>query len=72
MADPAGFTPWLKAHTQELNLLGDLARSVAADPHWPAATDLETYRNYLEGQGAAPELIDTLREAWAEFQAPSR
>ncbi|GAA3829723.1 YozE family protein [Streptomyces chiangmaiensis] len=68
MNDTGDFTRWLKGHVEELNPLGSLARSIANDPQWPAAADIDTCRAYLESRGAAPELIDTLREAWAEFQ----
>jgi hypothetical protein len=69
MKGTADFTPWLMGHVGELNRLGDLARSIASDPRWPTAGSLETYRDYLEDGGAPPELIDTLRKAWAEFQS---
>ncbi|MFE7232310.1 YozE family protein [Streptomyces sp. NPDC002405] len=68
MNDAADFTRWLRSHTDELNRLGSFARAVANDPHWPAAATVETYREYLERRGAAPEVIDTLRQAWNEFR----
>ncbi|MER6980825.1 YozE family protein [Streptomyces carpinensis] len=69
MDGTADFTQWLKGHDEELNALGDLARRVESDPRWPDGADVETYREYLEDNGAAPELIDTLSEAWGEFDS---
>ncbi|MFB7456817.1 MULTISPECIES: YozE family protein [unclassified Streptomyces] len=68
MNDTDDFTRWLTSHTDELNRLGSLARSVANDPQWPVTATIETYREYLESRGAAPEVIDTLSRAWSEFE----
>jgi hypothetical protein len=72
MANPTGFTPWLNGHVDQKNAIGDLARRVANDPHWPNAANLETYLEYLQEQGAPPELERTLLEAWAAFQTSQR
>jgi hypothetical protein len=72
MTGSTGFTPWLKGHADQKNAIGDLARRVAGDPYWLNAADLETYREYLEEQGAPPELEHTLSEAWTEFQSLPR
>lgn len=69
MNESPTFSTWLNDHVKEENLLGSLARSVAADPHWPVSGDLATYQAYLDREGAPPEVESVLQMAWDKYTA---
>ncbi|MFD4130983.1 YozE family protein [Streptomyces goshikiensis] len=69
MAKHQSFTTWLKTHRKDNTAIGDLARDVSADPHWPSGKGLSGQRAYLDDRGAIPAAIDTLERAWEAYSA---
>lgn len=63
------FTRWLKEQSRRTDRVGDLARDVRDDPHWPPRRTLVGFRRYLEEQNACRAAVDTLGKAWAEWTA---
>ncbi|MFJ7159788.1 hypothetical protein ACIQUQ_33220 [Streptomyces sp. NPDC101118] len=63
-----GFTTRLLGHVTARGALGELARSAAADPHWPQGPDrLETFTGQLEDLGATPATLQNLTDAWGRY-----
>ncbi|MGW4730285.1 YozE family protein [Streptomyces shenzhenensis] len=68
MPKPKNFTAWLKAHADQGNAIGDLARDVSRDPDWPSRRGLPGQRTYLEERGAISAAIETLERAWTQYE----
>lgn len=69
-----GFYTWLKQQQTKPTPIGDLARDVASDSHWPRGkgTTLHDCRNYLESldPDAIPEVFVSLERAWWAWSHP--
>jgi hypothetical protein len=61
------FTRWLKEQSRRPDRVGDLARDVRLDSHWPPCRTLGGFRRYLEEHNACRAAVDTLAIAWAEW-----
>ncbi|MFD6875691.1 MULTISPECIES: hypothetical protein [unclassified Streptomyces] len=62
------FTAWLLGHTADPGTLGEVARTAAADPHWPDGPErLRTYTEYLEHGGATDMALQNLTDAWIRY-----
>lgn len=69
------FYEWLIFQKERPDLIGDLAKDVYSDNHFPRElASFEEIKEYLEIQGACIGAIDSLKEAWLEYiqQYPER
>ncbi|WP_442818997.1 YozE family protein [Streptomyces sp. NBC_01235] len=51
-----------------LELIGDLARDVSADPDGPSHKGRQGRLDYLEERGAIDAAIETLARAWTQYE----
>lgn len=68
-AIPLNFTTWLHKQINRNSPLGDLAKDVEKDTHWPLYDDLESYNIYLHSKGVSGIVFIVLKNAWKSYNA---
>ena len=66
------FEDWLRDQRRREDAIGDLARYVADDPHWPTGSHAERRLDYLVGSNASTERIAAMAAANVEYGDQSR
>lgn len=68
------FDAWLADQVGRNDHVGELARDVRKDPHWPSTGKISRRRlhDHLASQGAIDGAIAALDEAWDEWDAERR
>lgn len=65
------FAAWLRAQRRRDDAVGDLARDVARDADYRVSTPGDLFA-HIDSWGAAPEVLDTVLRAEAEWLAVAR
>jgi hypothetical protein len=68
LTDRAPFSIWLRAQAARADRVGSFAQAALDDPAWPGGGEKSRIVEYLRAAGVRSFVVDTLDEAWAEFQ----
>ncbi len=63
------FRAWLAEHRKAETAIGDLARDVAEDREYRGSLTYDTLRQRIRDAGGYPPALQTLDQAWAQYQA---
>lgn len=64
------FIDWLIRQAHRDDPIGDIARDMLDDPHWPeSGTILADFRDYLTSVRASDLALQALQQAWNEWSA---